>query len=66
MIYYDYCDKFIDNQFFNMFNLLSDLDEIESVEYMLEKNKNGYSNFNSEKFVNIYAYVIGSYILEYK
>tara|TARA_B100001250_G_scaffold113869_1_gene96269 strand:+ start:1158 stop:1556 length:399 start_codon:yes stop_codon:yes gene_type:complete len=66
MIYYDNCNKFIDNQFFNMFNLLSDLDETESVGYMLKKNQNNYSNLSSEKFVNMYAYVIGSHILEYK
>jgi len=66
MVYYSNCNKFIDDQFFNMFNLLNELDEIESVKYMLRKDKNNYSNFNSEKFVNMYAYVIGSHILEYK
>jgi len=66
MIYYYNCNKFIDNQFFNMINLLNELDQTESIEYMFKKDKNNYSNFNSEKFVNIYAYVIGSHILEYK
>tara|TARA_A100001201_G_scaffold124553_1_gene108651 strand:- start:428 stop:826 length:399 start_codon:yes stop_codon:yes gene_type:complete len=66
MIYYAKCNKFIDNQFFNMFNLLNELDDTDCIEYMIEKDKNGYSNFNSEKFVNMYAYVIGSYILEYR
>tara|TARA_R110001583_G_scaffold147314_1_gene299368 strand:+ start:72 stop:470 length:399 start_codon:yes stop_codon:yes gene_type:complete len=66
MIYYYNCNVFIDNQFFNMFNLLNELDETESIEYMLKKDKNNYSNINSEVFVNMYAYVIGSHILEYK
>ena len=63
---YAKCEKFVDNQFFNMINLLNELDETESIEYMFKKDKNNYSNFNSEKFVNMYAYVIGSHILEYK
>jgi hypothetical protein len=66
MIYYAKCEKFVDNQFFNMFNLLNELDETECIEYMFEKDKNNNSNFNSEKFVNMYAYVIGSHILEYR
>ena len=66
MVYYAKCEKFIDNQFFNMFNLLNELDDFESIEYMFKKDKNNYSNFNSEKFVNMYAYVIGSHILEYR
>jgi len=66
MIYYTKCEKFVDNQFFNMFNLLNELDETECIEYMFKKDKNNNSNFNSEKFVNMYAYVIGSHILEYK
>jgi len=66
MIYYAKCNKFIDNQFFNMFNLLNELDGSGCIEYMIKKDKNGYSNFNSEKFVNMYALLIGSYILEYR
>tara|TARA_Y100001938_G_C7894594_1_gene331486 strand:+ start:98 stop:496 length:399 start_codon:yes stop_codon:yes gene_type:complete len=66
MIYYSNCNKFIGSQFFNMFNLLNELDDIGGIEYMFKKDKNNYSNLNSEKFVNMYAYVIGSHILEYK
>tara|TARA_R100000734_G_scaffold4962_1_gene4379 strand:+ start:176 stop:574 length:399 start_codon:yes stop_codon:yes gene_type:complete len=66
LIGYYICNKFISDQFFNMFNLLNELDEIECIEYLFKKDENNYSNFNSEKFVNMYSYVIGSHILEYK
>jgi len=66
MIYYYDCEKFCNDQFFNMFDLLNKLDETGCIEYMFQKDKNNNSNFNSERFVNMYAYCLGSYILEYK
>ena len=66
-IYYSDCDKFIDNKFFAMVDLLDDLDETESLDYMLEKDKNGIrQDFNSVKFSNIFCYVVGSHLLEHK
>ena len=66
MIYYSECQKFVDNQFFNMFDLLNQLDETECIEYLFKKDKYNNSNFNSQRFVNMYAYCIGSHILEHK
>jgi len=66
-IYYSDGDKFIDNKFFAMVDLLDDLDHTESLDYMLQKDKNGIrQDFNSVKFSNIFCCVIGSHILEYK
>ena len=66
-IYYSDGDKFIDNKFFAMVDLLDDLDDLESLDYMLKKDKNGIrQDFNSVRFSNIFCYVIGSHILEYK
>jgi len=66
-IYYSDGDKFIDNKFFAMVDLLDDLDHTESLDYMLQKDKNGIrQDFNSVKFSNIFCFVIGSHILEYK
>ena len=50
-----------------MVDLLDDLDETESLDYMLEKDKNGIrQDFNSVKFSNIFCYVVGSHLLEHK
>tara|TARA_R110002074_G_scaffold78639_1_gene177899 strand:+ start:1337 stop:1750 length:414 start_codon:yes stop_codon:yes gene_type:complete len=66
-IYYSDGDKFIDNKFFAMVDLLDDLDHVESLDYMLQKDKHGIrQDFNSVKFSNIFCYVVGSHILEYK
>ena len=66
-IYYSDSDKFIDNKFFAMVDLIDDLDSLDSFDFMLEKDKNGIrQDFNSVKFSNIFCYVIGSHILEYK
>jgi len=66
-IYYSDGDKFIDNKFFAMVDLLDDLDHTESLDYMLQKDKNGIrQDFNSVKFSNIFCCVVGSHILEYK
>lgn len=67
IIHYSDGDKFIDNKFFAMVDLLDDLDDVESLDYTLQKDKNGIrQDFNSVKFSNIFCYVIGSHILEYK
>ena len=62
-IYYTDGDKFIDNKFFAMVDLLDDLDNLDSFEFMLQKDKHGIrSDFNSVKFSNIFCYVVGSHI----
>ena len=66
LIGYYQCEKFCNDQFFNMFDLLNQLDETGCIEYMFSKDENNNSDFNSEKFVNMFAYCIGSHILEYK
>jgi|5_EtaG_2_1085323.scaffolds.fasta_scaffold17076_3 hypothetical protein len=66
-IYYNDGDKFIDNKFFAMVDLLDNLDDLESLDFMLQKDKNGIrQDFNSVKFSNIFCYVVGSHILEHK
>tara|TARA_R100000234_G_scaffold106793_1_gene77545 strand:- start:1247 stop:1660 length:414 start_codon:yes stop_codon:yes gene_type:complete len=66
-IYYSDGDKFIDNKFFAMVSLLDDLDDLESLDYMLQKDKHGIrQDFNSVKFSNIFCSVVGSHILEHK
>jgi hypothetical protein len=66
-IYYSDGDKFIDNKFFQMVDLLDDLDSLDSFDFMIQKDKNGIrQDFNSVKFSNIFCYVVGSHILEYK
>jgi len=66
-IYFYDGDKFINNKFFSMVGLLDDLDDLESLDYMLQKDKNGIrQDFNSVKFSNIFCYVVGSHILEHK
>lgn len=66
-IYYNDGDKFIDNKFFAMVGLLDDLDSLDSFDFMLKKDKHGIrQDFNSVKFSNIFCYVVGSHILEYK
>tara|TARA_R100000654_G_scaffold72892_1_gene105136 strand:- start:1401 stop:1814 length:414 start_codon:yes stop_codon:yes gene_type:complete len=66
-IYYTDGDKFINNKFFAMVGLLDDLDDLESLDFMLQKDKNGIrQDFNSVKFSNIFCYVVGSHLLEHK
>ena len=66
-IYYTDGDKFIDNKFFSMVGLLDDLDDLESFDLMLQKDKHGTrQDFNSVRFSNIFCYVVGSHILEHK
>ena len=66
-IYYSDGDKFIDNKFFAMVDLLDDLDDVESLDYMLQKDKHGIrQDFNSVALSNIFCSVIGSHILEHK
>lgn len=66
-IYYSDGDKFINNKFFAMVGLLDDLDDLESFDFMLQKDKHGIrQDFNSVKFSNIFCSVVGSHILEHK
>jgi hypothetical protein len=66
-IYYSDGDKFIDNKFFAMVGLLDDLDDLDSFDFMLQKDKHGIrKDFNSVAFSNIFCSVVGSHLLEHK
>jgi len=59
IIYYYDGKKFINNEFFNMLELMLDYDDIE--EELFKK-----SNLNESSFCNLFAYVVGNQLVEYK
>jgi hypothetical protein len=59
IIYYYDGKKFINNEFFNMLELMLDYDDIE--EELFKKN-----NLNESSFSNLFAYVVGNQLIEYK
>ena len=60
IIYHYDGKKFINNEFFNMLALMLDYDDI--IEEELFKK----SNLNESSFSNLFAYVVGNQLIEYK
>tara|TARA_R100000742_G_C4179854_1_gene15339 strand:- start:82 stop:468 length:387 start_codon:yes stop_codon:yes gene_type:complete len=60
IIYYYDGKKFINNEFFNMLELMLDYDDIIEEE-LFKKN-----NLNESSFSNLFAYVVGNELIEYK
>ena len=59
IIYHYDGKKFINNEFFDMMELMLDYDDIE--EELFKK-----SNLNESSFSNLFAYVVGNQLIEYK